>query len=631
MVRTKKIGKNKPRKRTTTNRFPIIEKTLRKQTKADIIELILMLAKEHASLANLASHVRSPIKIGSHFDWPCFSPDGGFLVVAGVRDGVIRVFDTRNWQLVEELQSPGVKTVAISKGATPVMAAGGSNQITLWSQTESGWGVVGELPVDGVVKNLAFTPDGAHLFATVDEDRIEIYDVQLRKLIQNRNLDSTVHALATSPNGDLFAVGQKDGSVQLWELDAILADTMARPVKRLSATDSVLVLAFSPTGKRLAAGTGHNNTVVVWDIVPDDRGVSKHDQPIATILGHSQIVMGVGFVKDKDENAIWSSSVDGWLKSWDLAECQPFDTIPGVHASSPIGFDPNNVLVYLDTAGTLQRWNVTNREYLEPIDEGVRYGHANLSDDGSVLAGVTQDHELHVWLTERRELLYTVSLKLRTVLGLAVNRDGKRVVCVVRDGGVDRVVVIDMERGEVMGPLDFEGFFLTEFVKGHLNATPVFSPDGRYCAIQLGLDTNRTILFDTTEKPFELIYDPIRGWGPELSAAFTPDRKTLAIGSTNNTIRLHDAENGRLKQTLKGHSDLAKSLVFVPNGTRLIAGVADRVHIWRISDGSLLSTFRCSADVVSVAVAPNGESLAALTVNGTINVWRSASKKETDD
>jgi hypothetical protein len=36
---------------TTTNRFSRIEKALRKREKTDIIELILMLAKEHAPLA----------------------------------------------------------------------------------------------------------------------------------------------------------------------------------------------------------------------------------------------------------------------------------------------------------------------------------------------------------------------------------------------------------------------------------------------------------------------------------------------------------------------------------------------------------------------------------------------------
>ncbi len=51
MVRKKKVGTRKPRKVTSIDRFPLIERALRKRTKASIIELILMLAKERASLA----------------------------------------------------------------------------------------------------------------------------------------------------------------------------------------------------------------------------------------------------------------------------------------------------------------------------------------------------------------------------------------------------------------------------------------------------------------------------------------------------------------------------------------------------------------------------------------------------
>ncbi len=50
MARKKRAGTKKPRKLTYTDRFPQIEKALGKRTKANIIELILLLAKENALL-----------------------------------------------------------------------------------------------------------------------------------------------------------------------------------------------------------------------------------------------------------------------------------------------------------------------------------------------------------------------------------------------------------------------------------------------------------------------------------------------------------------------------------------------------------------------------------------------------
>ena len=46
-----KKGTKRPRKLAKTDRFPLIEKALRKRTKADLVQMILMIAKDHAVVA----------------------------------------------------------------------------------------------------------------------------------------------------------------------------------------------------------------------------------------------------------------------------------------------------------------------------------------------------------------------------------------------------------------------------------------------------------------------------------------------------------------------------------------------------------------------------------------------------
>ena len=46
-----KKGTKKPRKIAKTDRFPLIDKALRKRTKAELIETILMIAKDHPVVA----------------------------------------------------------------------------------------------------------------------------------------------------------------------------------------------------------------------------------------------------------------------------------------------------------------------------------------------------------------------------------------------------------------------------------------------------------------------------------------------------------------------------------------------------------------------------------------------------
>jgi len=47
----KKVGTRKPRKGSNADRFPLIEKALRKRTKADITCLVMTLAKNHVAMA----------------------------------------------------------------------------------------------------------------------------------------------------------------------------------------------------------------------------------------------------------------------------------------------------------------------------------------------------------------------------------------------------------------------------------------------------------------------------------------------------------------------------------------------------------------------------------------------------
>jgi serine/threonine protein kinase len=119
--------------------------------------------------------------------------------------------------------------------------------------------------------------------------------------------------------------------------------------------------------------------------------------------------------------------------------------------------------------------------------------------------------------------------------------------------------------------------------------------------------------------------------GSVLSVAFSPDGRTLASGSRDNTIKLWDVNSGQLLRTLTGHSDSVDSVAFSPDGRTLASGGYDQDHtikLWDAASGQLLRTLLLQEGdaVYSVAFSPDGRILASGKIQ-SIDLWDAASGK----
>ena len=62
---------------------------------------------------------------------------------------------------------------------------------------------------------------------------------------------------------------------------------------------------------------------------------------------------------------------------------------------------------------------------------------------------------------------------------------------------------------------------------------------------------------------------------------WSPDGARLVSGGSDRTVRVWEADSGRLLHTLTGHTRRVSAVGWSPDGSRLVSGGSDRtVRVW---------------------------------------------------
>ena len=169
---------------------------------------------------------------------------------------------------------------------------------------------------------------------------------------------------------------------------------------------------------------------------------------------------------------------------------------------------------------------------------------------------------------------------------------------------------------------DYTQFSLPEGAKARLGKGQInelaYSPDGTRLAVASSIGI---WLYDTATGQEVALLTGHSSW--VLSVAFSPDSRTLASGSSDETIRLWDAVTGAEQRTLTGHSDWVWSVAFSPDGRTIASGSRDgTIRLWDAGMGEEKRTLMGhSGGVLSVAFSPDGRTIASGSGDDTIRLW----------
>ncbi|KAF7368290.1 WD40 repeat-like protein [Mycena venus] len=349
----------------------------------------------------------------------------------------------------------------------------------------------------------------------------------------------------------------------------------------------------------------------------DDNTVRVWDARTGVLItgplgGHKEPVRTVAFSLDGDRIA--SASQDTTILVWDAETGEVVAGPLRGHSAEVtcVAFSPSDGerLASSSFDGTVRVWNLrTGTLVAGPFE-----GHGNtvtslsFSPDGQRIVTASADSTLRVW-------------DLRTESSVASKWTGYTNTAIALS---DRGSAAD-SRTQPFGSQD--NMTHTLILRGHRDSvmSVCFSPDKRWIASGSADTTIR--VWDACSGDIALL---IQGHTQEINCVvFSPDGKWIASASDDRTVRVWDAETGELVAgPFRGHNDRVNSLAFSPDGERIVSGSADHmVRIWntRAPQNSIVQQCLPNGHEDAVYLAsfcPDGNRIASFSIpDRTLCIW----------
>lgn len=445
---------------------------------------------------------------------------------------------------------------------------------------------------------------------------------ELVGLIEDRN---SVLALAFSPDGTRLASGNRDTTVQLW-------DTVnnTEPITLHKHTYEPTVLVFSPDGKILASA-GADKIVQLSD--------TTTGKPFATLAAHFSSIDVLAF--SPDGTTLASGSSDGTIRFWNTATGDPLQHRISGHLSwmrgaafykntSTIASVADNGIITLWDLNTSQKTTLQTKRTLEEAKFRDWYLDLVLSPNGSKLVGFgSNSSSPEPWtdsvlqLTDVRTGRELVSLP-GSASTLAFSPDSK----IVAGRRSNAIRLWDTETGKTLNiPLSDPNDAPDQ--RNHISIrTLEFSPDGkRLAGGTMGGDvqmwdteagTSLTSFFGEESPTGNRYRDPI------MDLAFSSDGALLAVGSMKKLRLLGNLKQIGFKEISYGPEVWGNRVLFSPDDTVLVIGLIQSggIELWDLTSGEKITTLHGHTNrVQTLAFSPDGKTLVSAGGDGTVLLW----------
>jgi len=406
----------------------------------DIIILDAITGSQSAILSGHTERIRSL----------AFSLDGTSLI-SGSIDKTVKLWDMQTGGVVKTFcgHTSWVRSVSISSDYTRIASGSNDGTICLWDIQTGECGHV--IKQKDAVSYVGFSPTDPGDFISISGNKVQQWNNNGYKI--GHTYDGS--HIAFSPDSTQFALcNERVVTVQNSDSRAVVAQFHV-------ADSNVSCCCFSPDG-RLVAAAAADRIIYVWDVASSDPYL------VETFVGHTAGIVSLVFSSSYLISASGDSSVRFWQTgalSKDQISTNLRTPLPASASIKSINLQAQGgIAISTDSTGVVKTWDILTgfcRESFQTPASGETWRDAQLVD-GRLVVVWHKDKKIHIWDTEKCELLQTlVAFECR---GLRISGDGSKLFCLC--GGLLRAW--DMWTWKSVGEVELKGdhFYLDSFCPG---------------------------------------------------------------------------------------------------------------------------------------------------------------------
>jgi WD40 repeat protein/DNA-binding MarR family transcriptional regulator len=535
-------------------------------------------------------------------------------LASGSDDGTIRIWDVQTGDCLQTLQAyKPIRSLTWSPDGSMFASGSDDGTIKIWD-AETGECLRIMQGHQSLIWSVAWHPDGKILASGSDDQTIRLWDRETGQCLKTWSIAGCqVGCVAWSPDGTMLASVSADAQIRLW------AGETGQQIRSMAGHNTwIYSLAWSPDGTVLASGSG-DRTVKLWNPITGTC--------LRTLQGHQEPIWGISW--SNDGNAIASGSLDQMVRLWNPQTGQCRHTFRGyTNAIRTVAWSPDGkFLTSPSTDNTVRVWKVETGQCLKTLTghhgwvlsaawNPLSRSAGNVKGAAGLVASSGRDSTIKIWDVQTGRCLRTLSGYQSWVWSVAwspveINLPTGTGQLLATGGGMnDMTVRIWNLEGECLNVLS-----------GHESWIwwVVWSPNGKTLATASADQTIKLWDVQTGECLQTLHDDRLVG----VAIAWSPDGNWLATSSTNGAVRLWNFQTSAFERELVGHQALIWTIAWSPNGEWIASGGDDyTIKVWNLETNECKFTLQGhQSRVYSVCWSPSGGMLASSSSDGTIRLW----------